>query len=592
LPDPATAQAMVAQRQAELNWLLAQVDSRLGDALPLEPGGGTQAAAAALASEECKRALMAALAWLVSLREEHYAEALRRVLNLASWDPRGTTSYANADEASRAIATTLALAYDWLYARLDAGQTELLRGAMLTRATDMYNDVIGNRSRVAVHPYDSHGNVTLTHLAVICVLLAGDLPEAQIGFRDALPLAIHWTSPWGGDDGGFGNGTAYAHWTIGDSLIPWYILRWVVGVDLAQKAWVRNFGRFITQFLPPGTPSGAFGDAAEQQLGENWARFGKAHALFAPGALGRWYAAHLAGEDPVQLELLLAPPALSGPAPFPSATPSAALFASIGWVAMHSSLEDPARVSIYFKSSPYGSYNHSHADQNSFVINAGGQRLAIDSGYYDAYGSPHWNAWYKQTIAHNAITYDGGRGQGIFEHGGGLASGAVTGFEHHDGHDIVTGDATQAYGGALTLARRSLVYLRPNLLLVYDRLASDSARQWEWNIHAANLMEVYSDRKIAINSSGQSLCVDMLAGPPMRISQTYVFTQDPAGAMPAQWHGSFHSDPAAGAEFIALLNVGCSATQASANKADGVWTVVAGGSSVTIGDNGEIAVAP
>ena len=40
---------------------------------------------------------------------------------------------------------------------------------------------------------------------------------------------------------------------------------------------------------------------------------------------------------------------------------------------MHSSLSDPNRLSIFFKSSPYGSYNHSHADQNSFVIHHRGR---------------------------------------------------------------------------------------------------------------------------------------------------------------------------------------------------------------------------
>src|SRR6185295_8363922 len=222
------------QRQAELNLLLAQVDSRLGDALPAEPIAGSQTAVATLASDEGKRTLAAALAWLVSLREEHFSDALRRALNLASWDPQGATSYANQDEASRAIAATLALAYDWMYPRLDAAQRELLLARILARATDMYNDIIGSRARVAVHPYDSHGNVTLTYLALITVLVAGDVPQAQVGLRDALPLAIHWTSPWGGEDGGFANGTAYAGWVVGGSLIPWYILRWAVGVDVAQ----------------------------------------------------------------------------------------------------------------------------------------------------------------------------------------------------------------------------------------------------------------------------------------------------------------------------------------------------------------------
>ena len=593
LPDPATAQAMVGQRQAELNLLLAQVDSRLGDALPAEPISGSQTAVATLASDEGKRTLAAALAWLVSLREEHFAEALRRAVNLASWDPQGATSYANQDEASRAIAATLALAYDWMYPRLDAAQRELLLAGILARATDMYNDIIGARARIAVHPYDSHGNVTLTYLALITVLVAGDVPQAQVGLRDALPLAIHWTNPWGGEDGGFANGTAYAGWVVGDSLIPWYILRWAVGVDVAQKAWVRNFSRFSANFLPPGTPAGVFGDAAELRLSENWARFGKAQALFAPSPLARWYASQLSGEDPTQLQLLLAPPADAGPSAFPAGTPNAMLFPSIGWAGLHSSLEDPARVSIYFKSSPYGSFNHSHAGQNGFVVNAAGRPLAIASGYFDGYGSAHWNGWYKQTLAHNAITYDGGKGQGVFEHGGGLSPGTITGFENTAAYAVVSGDATQAYGGALSLARRSLVYLRPNLLLVYDRLASATPRQWEWNLHALNLMDVVSDRKVTINNSNQSLCVDMLAAPPLRFTQSSQFSVDPAGSMPAQWHGSFYSvDPLAATEFIALLNVGCTATSASASNTDGVWTVGLGAATVTIGAGGGISVTP
>jgi len=103
----------------------------------------------------------------------------------------------------------------------------------------------------------------------------------------------------------------------------------------------------------------------------------------------------LAGEDSNRIEMLLSEPEADRAA-YPAGTPNAALFASIGWVAMHSELADPQRVSVYFKSSPYGSYNHSHADQNSLVINSGGERLAIDSGYYDGYGTPHWWRWYSK----------------------------------------------------------------------------------------------------------------------------------------------------------------------------------------------------
>ncbi len=523
----------------------------------------------------------------------YLTDAWRRAQNLASWDPHGSTAYATTDEGSSAIAVTLALAYDWLYPWMNADQRNQLLAPIVARGSDMYNDVIGTRARVAVRPYDSHGNITLTYLAVITVLLAGDVPQAEIGLHDALPLAIHWTSPWGLEDGGFGNGTAYATWTTGSLLIAWYVLRWTVDIDLAQKSWTRDYANFLAYFIPPGTPAGAFGDGAEASLAEAWARFGKAQALLAPSPLARWYATQLSGEDPAGLELLLAPPADPSPAPYPAGTPNAMLSPSIGWAALHSDLADPARISVYFKASPYGSYNHSHADQDSFVVNAAGQPLAIDSGYYDGYMTPHWWQWYKQTRAHNAITFDGGQGQPIYEGGGQLGPGTMAGFTHHPDYDIVQGDATQAYGGALSRAQRSLVYLRPDLLLVYDNLASIKPRQWEWNIHALDSMGVISDTQISIAHNGQSLCIDMLAGPPMHFAQTSQFSVDPAAGFvwTPQWHGAFTSaSPSAAAQFIALLRVGCTASAASASKANGVWTVLAGSRTVTIGDSGAISV--
>lgn len=591
LPDAATAQAMISQRLTALQGLYALVDAQLTVPLQAEPVSGTTATVLAQTEAESGRALNAALAWLVTGREDYFAEALRRALNLAAWDPRGSTAYASVDQASRGIVSTLALAYDWLFPRLDVIQKDLLRAAILARSTDIYNDLIGSRARIAIHPYDSHRNVTLTVLAAVSTVLAGDIPEAETWLRDALPLALHWTSPWGGEDGGFGNGSAYATWTTGQLLLGWYTLRWTVGVDVARKAWTRNYARYLAYFLPPETPVGAFGDGAEQNLSENWGRFGTAYTLFAPSPLGRWYASQLTGGDPTRLELILAPPADPSPAPYPEGTPDSELFSSIGWAAFHSRLSDPARVSVYFRSSGYGSYNHSHADQNSFVVNAGGRALAIDSGYYDDYDTPHWRQWYKQTRAHNAITFDGGQGQVLFEASGKLGPGFITRFERQGGHDIVAGDATAAYDGALTEARRSLVYLRPNLVVVYDRLASGTPRQWEWNIHALNAMTVESDQRISIQNDSQSLCVDLLGGPAVRFAQTDLFTADPLNGAPRQWHGNFYSVERLGAaEFVALLNVGCQPTAASASKVDGVWRVPVGGSTVTIAADGSIAV--
>ncbi len=198
--------------------------------------------------------------------------------------------------------------------------------------------------------------------------------------------------------------------------------------------------------------------------------------------------------------------------------------------------------------------------------------------------TPHWWQWYKQTRAQNAITFDGGQGQVVYEQSGALGPGVITQYVHQSDHDVVSGDATGAYGGALTRAYRSLVYLRPNLIVVYDALASGVARRWEWNIHALNAMSVVSDQQISIQNNGQSLCVDLLAGPATQFTQTNQFSADPASWLgwTPQWHGAFiATSPSASTEFIALLRVGCTPATASASKANGVWTVVVGDHTVT-----------
>jgi hypothetical protein len=506
------------------------------------------------AVSEQKRTLAAALAWAGTHERRHGEDAARRLMAQAQWSTSGPIAYKTNDMASRTVALTLALGYDWTYDYLSGQQKHVITAAIRARTQPMFEDIM---KRVTTYPYDSHGNVTLNVVAAIGALMAGDIPEADNWVREAIPAAVAWTSPWGWQDGGFGNGTAQAFWDTGSNLTVWYVLRNAAGVDLARKEWVRNHARFLAYFVPPGAPSGAFGDGLEMPLVEVWSRVGRALAAFAPSPLARWYARNQNREDEARLELLLAPHADFASARFPQDAPDSASFPSIGWAAMHSSLADPNRLSIFFKSSPYGSYNHSHADQNSFVIHHRGRRLAIASGYYDDYGTPHWNSWYKQTRSANAITFDGGEGQG---HNDKAYSGELTRFESGDGFDYAIGRAEKAYDGKLTRAERAIVYLRPDTIVVYDSLAADAAHTWEWNIHAINRMTAVAPNRVALRNGPAQMCVEMVAGPEVQFTQTDQFTARPsAGAN--QWHGTFATTAKSNTvEFVAVMRVGSDCT--------------------------------
>lgn len=563
--------------------LLEEVQNKMPAPVQAEPSSGSIESNYEDTVQEQKRTLAAALAWAVTHERRYGDEAFRRVMAQARWNTRGTLAYKTNDMGSRTVAWTLALAYDWLHDYLSPGQKAIVANAVRERTQPMFQEVLAHLS---AYPYDSHGNISLTITAAIGVLMAGDLPEADAWVREALPAAIVWTSPWGGNDGGFGNGTAQSFWDTGSNLPAWQVIRSATDVDLAKKDWVRNHGRFLTYFVPPGSPSGVFGDGLELDLHEVWARVAKAYSRFAPGPLALWYAGAQRGEDDTRMELMIFAGHEQPRRPFPEGTPNDAEFPSIGWAAMHGDLADPMRTSVYFKSSPYGSYNHSHADQNSFVIHSRGRRLAIASGYYDGYKTAHWTEWYKQTRAANAITFDGGQGQGLNDR---RFDGNITRFESTPGFAYATGHAEKAYDGALTKAQRTIAYVKPDIVIVRDVLASREPHAWEWNIHAVEHMTRIDDRTVELHNGPARLCLTMLAGPETEFKQGSRFAARPEGNPPPQdqWHGVFAAtSQSKEAEFVALMHVGADCAgngkaTATATKANGGWRVEVNGTRVT-----------
>jgi len=576
--------ALKAERADGFRMMLKEVDDDMTRSPQADPKSESKNSNYDDSVTEQKRALAAALAWAGTHDRKYGEEAARRLMAQALWSPSGATGYSANDMANRNVAWTLALGYDWTSDYLSEQQKAAIRAGIRTRTQAMYADIL---PKLTQYPYDSHGNLTLNIVAAIGALMAGEIPEADDWVKEALPAAVAWTSPWGWQDGGFANGTAQMFWDTGSNLVAWYVFRGAAGVDMAKKEWVRNHARFMAYFVPPGTPSNNFGDGQELNLEEVWSRIGKAFALFAPSPVSRWYARQMNKEDPARLELLLAPRVDPGAGNFPTDLPNSAAFPSVGWVAMHSSLADPDRASIYFKSSPYGSYNHSHSDQLGFVVNHRGRRLAIASGYYDDYGTRHWMHWYKQTRAANAITFDGGFGQG---HHDKRFSGEITRFESNDTFDFAVGRAEKAYDGALTRAQRSIVYLRPNVVLVHDVVASAKPHTWEWNIHALNKITKISETRIAIKNGPAQMCVEMLSAPDVAFNQTDQFNFPPQSAkMPNQWHGVFATTAkSASAEFLVLMRIGSDCTgkaaPTSVKKQGNAWQVEVDGKSVTLQD--------
>lgn len=519
----------------------------------------------------------AALLWRLTGDARFFNEAVVRGNQLAALSPTGPTSFANQDQGARQIALTLIKAVDFLGSDLATAVRAPWLASVAARTTDIYNDIAGNNGRLDQYPFDSHGATNLGMLTLISALALGDIPAASGWFDYAFRAYANSMSVWSGPEGGFANGTAYAQYSADTTLQIWQPLVAATGINLFAKPWTNGFLQYFTHFVPPGTPSHVFGDQHEVSADVPTLK-AFASRLATPAAA--WYAKSMSGTEDILREL-------EAPWPLPVNTvttllqpPNAALYPSIGWVAMHSNIADRARTSVYFKSSPYGSYSHSHGDQNSLVVNSGGRRLLIETGYEDWYGSPLWNSWYHQTKAHNAVTFDGGIGQKVDGVGSALSwNGKVTAFSTTPTLDFTAGDASAAYPGVLSSAVRQVWYLRSqDVIVVRDKLASPLPHAFEWNVHAPSVMTVGAGNAVRINNIDRSLCIKSLTsgvgfkkwtGPTPQVGKV-------------EDHGAYILPAATSAEFIMLLDVGCKNPTTTLTATASGRTLTIGGYPITI----------
>ncbi len=64
-------------------------------------------------------------------------------------------------------------------------------------------------------------------------------------------------------------------------------------------------------------------------------------------------------------------------------------------------------ISLSFHSSPFGSGNHTHSNQNAFNLHYGGEAIYHAVGHYMDFNDPHNLLSYRNTRAHNTMLING-----------------------------------------------------------------------------------------------------------------------------------------------------------------------------------------
>ncbi|TAM79242.1 MAG: hypothetical protein EPN47_19735 [Acidobacteria bacterium] len=174
----------------------------------------------------------------------------------------------------------------------------------------------------------------------------------------------------------------------------------------------------------------------------------------------------------------------SQPAQPASLPPPSRIFPSRGSAVLRSGWKSTDTV-ISIRVGPW--FNHEHHDQGTFQVAAFGRKLISEAGYADYYKDPNYQTYFKQAPGHNIVLLDGDPFSQPGEEGRYWS--ALAHYPHFTarlltpGVDYLSADLTEAYGGALNTFQREFIFLKPNVLIIHDRLQSPSPHHFDWLLH-------------------------------------------------------------------------------------------------------------
>ena len=415
--------------------------------------------------------------------DQQYAEALRIVLEQAfaieQWiyPVHQPTEF---DHGSANMSAAVAVAIDWLDDFISPDERRNLKEQLVEKTMETFRRVYASRSEAWVHTNFNWRSMICSDmgLALLTVL------EVYPNFMETMAYVLHGVlavldnAP---QDGEWEEGVGYWGAAVGLPLRFIFALDRITEgtVNLFQHPYLNKTGDFLVHCIDPGGRVFNFADCGPVLRPRRYALVGLLGQKFNNP---QWKKLALKGQ-PADLFDLAFTEGLTDPGSVPD-PPLAKYFREGGIVTLRSGWEKND-VFIGFKSGPTA-VGHSHLDINSFVVTAFNRTLISDLGVWP-YGhylgffdleERRWTFDANTTIGHNTLLVDGG-GQRYGE----SHFGRILKFEPADRFDLVISDGTRVYGGLLSSYCRWLIFIRPDLLVIFDDITSDNLHSFQWALH-------------------------------------------------------------------------------------------------------------
>jgi Heparinase II/III-like protein len=168
-----------------------------------------------------------------------------------------------------------------------------------------------------------------------------------------------------------------------------------------------------------------------------------------------------------------------------------------------------------------GDFGHSHANSGHVSFFAHGEWVAPNAGYIQRIGANENTLQIDDQGQYDSKGYFDGYAQAMAQGASGPIQKIVATRSTAD-HDIIVGDATPAYAPGLGLTRfvRTLVYLKPDVLLVLDRVDTTLPRKLDLHFHFKHTPVRQADgRYVAKGTNCVATFTLLTPGPSVMVTQ-------------------------------------------------------------------------
>lgn len=452
-----------------------------------------------------------ALAYQMTGKKE-YADKLRQVLATISKVP----SWGNAEMLAREPAWRselqmahrafqLAVAYDAVYHDMTPAERHSIADGLYRLAVEpLLGDWLDEPTRI--HSLNSMGHNWWTSCvgmgAILGLAIGNEVPQAAESARKAVEALPQWFE-FAGDviqnkprtfdrqGGGMYESINYASFGITEALLlrqAW--LNSHPGAKLEPIPQMNQLVDFFCHVAYPRTGmlySLNFGDSHKNVTGESSMLLARAQGVDDPNML--WYLEQL---EPGQhregfprhfpMGFLYSP--VGEKAPEIPSLPLSHLWPDFGWATMRDSWQ-PDGSMLAVKSG--ATWNHSHADANSFIVFHKGVDIIKDGGNC-SYGRPEYRKYFFQSDAHNVVRVDG-KGQPTYQqYHGTMLPGSVSGLVDGGNIKYVLADGTGPMSHALNRNFRHFLWI-DDVIYIVDDLGSHQPGHFEWLLHPGGKAE-------------------------------------------------------------------------------------------------------